>query len=74
MMYGHGLGIAWVWPLILVHGLAVVVWALIRASRANGEQAATASSRPREILQERFARGEISEQELRERMRVLDQQ
>ena len=28
MMYGHGLGIAWVWPLILVLGLAVVVWAL----------------------------------------------
>lgn len=73
-MYGHGLGIAWVWPLILVLGLAVVVWALIRASRANGEQVSAASSRPREILQERFARGEISEQELRERMRVLDEQ
>ena len=73
-MYGHGLGIAWVWPLILVLGLAVVVWALIRASRANGEQASAASSRPREILQERFARGEISEQELRDRMRVLDEQ
>ncbi len=74
MMYGHGLGIAWVWPLILVLGLAVVVWALIRASRANGEQASVASIQPLEILQERFARGEISEQELRERMRVLDEQ
>ena len=73
-MYGCGMGVAWVWPLILVLGLAVVVWALIRASRANGGRATTGNGRPREILQERFARGEITEQELRERMRVLDEQ
>ena len=73
-MYGYGMGIAWVWPLILVLGLAVVVGALIRASTANGGRAATGQSRPRELLQERFARGEITEQELRERMRVLDEQ
>lgn len=73
-MHGYGLGIAWVWPLILLLGLAVVAWALIRASTANGGRASTGTRRPREILHERFARGEITEQELRERMRVLDEQ
>lgn len=73
MTYGHGMGVAWVWPLILVLGLAIVVWALIRASRANSGLASVGKGRAREILQERFARGEITEQEYRDRMRVLDE-
>ncbi len=73
-MNGYGMGISWVWPLILILGLAVVVWALIGVSRASDGRTATGNNRPREILQERFARGEITEQELRERMRVLDEQ
>ena len=74
MMYGTGMGFAWVWPLLLVLGLAVVVWALLRASTANSGRGSTGEGRAREILRERFARGEITEQELRERMRVLDDQ
>jgi putative membrane protein len=71
--YGHGMGVAWVWPLILVLGLAMVVWALIRAFRANPGHASVGTGSARQILQERFARGEITEQEYRERMRVLDE-
>lgn len=73
MTYGHGMGVAWVWPLILVLGLAIVVWALIRAFRADTGQASAGTGSARQILQERFARGEITEQEYRERMRVLDE-
>jgi len=74
VMYGNGMGFAWVWPLLLVLGLAVVVWALLRASTATSGRGSTGGGRAREILRERFARGEITEQELRERMRVLDDQ
>ena len=74
VMYGYGMGAAWVWPLILVLGLAVVVWAVIRVSATYGGRAAAGHGRAHEILRERFARGEITEQELRERMRVLDEQ
>ena len=73
MTYGHGMGVAWVWPLILVLGLAIVGWALIRAYRANPGHASVGTGSARQILQERFARGEITEQEYRERIRVLDE-
>ena len=73
MTYGHGMGVAWVWPLVLVLGLVIVVWALIRAYRANPGHASVGTGSARLILQERFARGEIAEQEYRERMRVLDE-
>ena len=67
------MGVAWVWPLILVLGLVIVVWALIRAFRVNPGHASAGTGSARQILQERFARGEITEQEYRERMRVLDE-
>lgn len=74
MMNGYGMGLSWVWPLLLVVGLGVLVWGLVRASPSSsgGGESATGRARAREILQERFARGEITEQELRERLRVLD--
>ena len=73
MTDGHGMGVACVWPLILVLGLVIVVWALIRAFRVNPGHASAGTGSARQILQERFARGEITEQEYRERMRVLDE-
>ena len=73
MTDGHGMGVACVWPLILALGLAIVVWALIRASRANPGHASVGTGGARQILQERFARGEITEQEYHERRRVLDE-
>ena len=71
MMNGYGMGLFWVWPVLVVLGIIAVVWGLARASSSR-PQGSNGQDRAREILKERFARGEITEQELRERMRVLD--
>jgi putative membrane protein len=85
MMYGNGMGWFWVWPLLLVVGVGLLVWAVVRASatgspRATDYPGATGNAgapppadRPREILRERFARGEITEEQLRAGLRVLDE-
>ena len=70
-MNGDGMGLSWVW-LLLILGVAIRVWWLVSASSTPGGGSSTGQARAREILQERFARGEITEQELRERLRVLD--
>ena len=50
-----------------------LVWGLSRAGTGGGRRGPSGHERAREILQERFARGELTEQEYRERMRVLDE-
>jgi len=72
MMNGYGMGLFWVWPVLVVVGIIAVVWGLARASSPSRPQGSSGQERAREIVRERFARGEITEQELRERMRVLD--
>ena len=71
MMYGYGMGLFWIWPLLLLVGIAVLAWGVIRATSSTRAVQPSKTARAREILQERFARGEITEQELRERIRVL---
>ena len=73
MMDGFGMGFVWIWPMVLLAGIAALVWGLTRATTGAGRRGPSGHERAREILQERFARGEISEQEYRERMRVLDE-
>lgn len=73
MMDGFGMGFGWIWPVLLLAGIAVLVWGLTQATTGGGRREASGHERAREILQERFARGEITEQEYRERMRVLDE-
>jgi len=51
--------------------IVVLVWAIVRAIRP-GEGGAERQRDPKEILQERFARGEIDEAEYRSRLNVLD--
>jgi putative membrane protein len=79
--FGGGMGGSWIWPLMLVAGLVVLVWGLMharsgssddRGSRAGHLPQGRSTDQARDILRERYARGEISEDELRERMRVLD--
>ena len=71
-MYGYGMGLFWIWPLLLLASIAAITWGVARATSSSRATQPSGTGRAREILQERFARGEINEQELRERLRVLD--
>ncbi|GAA4409459.1 hypothetical protein GCM10023168_28250 [Fodinibacter luteus] len=73
MMNGFGMGFGWIWPVLLLAGVAALVWGLSRAGTGGGRHGPSGHERAREILQERFARGELTEQEYRERVRVLDE-
>lgn len=65
--YGMGIGGGFMWLIWIVLILAIA-WALggLRAWRGPGEKS------PRELLDQRFARGEIDEEEYRKRRGVLD--
>jgi len=65
-----GMGLGWFLPLLL---LVFVAWLAVKAARQNG---GTTAERGRDrsaldILEERYARGEIDEREFQERKRVL---
>ena len=75
-----GMGLMWIFGLLVLVGVVVLVVVLIKAftgrssttggpdhSRGTG----AGSGRGREILEERYARGEISTEEYRERLRAL---
>lgn len=73
MMGGH-----WVWWIFWLVVAVVLVWALVRAlstdgSRSSGGGGAPGggTADPEEILRRRFARGEISKEEFRERLAAL---
>jgi putative membrane protein len=59
-----------IWPLLWVAVIGTAVWLLLRRRRA-AEGPSDASGRAREILAERFARGEITSEEYRERLDQL---
>jgi putative membrane protein len=59
----------WVlWPLLWLAALGAVVWFFARRRRGGGP---SGTDRAREILAERFARGELSADEYRERLGQL---
>jgi putative membrane protein len=74
MMWGGGW---WVFGLV---AMVVCMYLMIRmmdhgdsGHASHGDSGASEKTRnPREILAERFARGEITEAEFQERLRVLD--
>ncbi|MBD1536783.1 SHOCT domain-containing protein [Arthrobacter sp. S13_S34] len=85
MMWGYGSNMGWMmwlWGLLLLVGIALLVLVAVRLSgtgrtserhpgppRLPGPEAGR--TRAQQILDERFARGELSEEEYRERLRVL---
>jgi putative membrane protein len=82
MGYGYGMGGMWLWwlfGLLLVVGLVLLAVLVIRtlaggeSSRSPSAPGPPASSRARKILDERYARGEVSTEEYQERLRTLDQ-
>lgn len=84
-MYGYdGYGMSgwmWVWGAALIIGVLTLigglVWAIVataahrRAPRAGPAGPAPAPAPARQILDERYARGELDTQEYRERLQVL---
>lgn len=74
---GMGMGWMWIFGLLLMIGLVVLVVVAVRAmaggiSRGDRGPATTPGrSRARELLDERYARGELSSEEYRERLQGL---
>ena len=80
MMWDNGtMGWSWGFGLLAMVGVAVLVYVIIRLSTKNGERglSSPSSSAPsdlssaRTILDERFARGDLTAEQYRERIRVL---
>jgi putative membrane protein len=59
------------WMVVSWVALVVLVWVIVRAIRPE-DGGAERQRDPKEILQERFARGEIDEAEYRSRLKVLE--
>ena len=78
--WGVGMGgWGWLFLALLIIGIVVLVVVLVRvlAGGTDSRPATPGDGRPdrgraREILAERYARGEISTEEYQERLRVLD--
>lgn len=70
MMHGYGPGWAWMMlmPLVWLAFIALIVWAVIRLVRrpGDGERGGQGRETPQEILDRRFARGEIDADEYRQ--------
>lgn len=77
---GSGMGWGWIFWLLMLVGIVLVVVVVVRAigggagrdadpTRAAGGQ--SGRSRAREVLDERYARGELTTEEYRERLTAL---
>lgn len=79
-MFGHGFGwgmygmgaAMWIGWIVLLIVAVVVVVLLLRGTSTGPIGGIGHESRAREILEERYARGEISTEEYRERSAELD--
>jgi putative membrane protein len=81
MMWGYGMGNVWmwIWGLFALIGLAILVLLAVRmfgggygtGSRHTLDPCPPGRSPARQILDERFARGELTADEYRDRIKVL---
>jgi len=82
--YGQGMGWMWLWGLLMLIGIAVLVLVAVRMFSGGvsgggygpgGQQwpggPPLGRSRARQILDERFARGELTADQYREHLKVL---
>lgn len=69
-MDGSMMGWLWIWPVLILIGLVLLGYLVFRlAQRRSGPGTQRASAR--EILDQRYARGEIDEEEYRRRREGL---
>ncbi|GAA1464602.1 SHOCT domain-containing protein [Microbacterium thalassium] len=83
MGFGMGWGWGWVWAILVLVGIGLLVYVAIRLSLrpkepreptppvGTGPAAGATTGSAQQILEERYARGEIDTDEFTERMRVL---
>jgi putative membrane protein len=76
MGFGMGMGWGWLFWLLMVVGVILLVVVAVRAlgggvTGAAGGSRPAARSRARELLDQRYARGEVSTEEYRERLQAL---
>jgi putative membrane protein len=75
MMSGSMMGWMWIWPLLVLAGLVIIGYVVVRLMQgarpptSAGTEPAAPSAR--QILDERFARGEIDEDEYQRRRDLL---
>lgn len=73
---GHMVGMHWAWWIFWIVVVAFLVWLVARTTASGSTGGGTPPpsaprQTPEEILRERLAKGEISEEDFRERLRVL---
>jgi len=74
MMSGWMMGWMWIWPVLIVAGLMIigyVVVRLVQSARPPSSTGTDPAGSARRILDERFARGEIDEDKYRRRRDLL---
>ncbi|WP_246021455.1 SHOCT domain-containing protein [Arthrobacter echini] len=76
-----GMGLMWIFGLLMLVGVIVLIVVLVKAlsgrspntvGHDNNRGPVTGPGRARQILEERYARGELSTEEYRERLRILE--
>jgi len=74
-MMGATAGWMWVWPVLIVAGLLVIGYVVVRLAQSGRGAPPTGSgpsgSAARRILDERYARGEIDDEEYQRRRDLL---
>lgn len=71
---GHMMGMHWGWWIFWLLVIVFLVWLVARTTGGASTGSASPPPAPRspeEILRERFAKGELSEDEFRKRLRAL---
>lgn len=73
MMNGWMFGWIWVWPVLVLAGLLLLIYGVVRLAQGqpSAPGGAERGSSARRILDERFARGEIDEDDYRRRRAKL---
>ncbi|MDQ4092988.1 MAG: SHOCT domain-containing protein [Actinomycetota bacterium] len=65
------MGWFWIWPVLVLIGLLLLGYVAYRLAQGRGTSSPADSSSARHILDERYARGEIDDEEYRRRRAEL---